>query len=208
MVEDERALSDYLVLHGGPAFVLTGFVDYRSADGQFRKYRVAFIDGRAWLCHMAISSHWMVHYLHAGMAESADKRAEEARAMVGFDEGFGSRHGPALAAVAAALGFDYCSIDCGETPDGRLLVFEADTAAIVHLLDSPELHPYKPPQMRRVFDAFAAMVRRAASGVPDRGDATRRAVRAARPLLAPLEDTGELGSAHSDSGLAELPGRR
>ncbi len=166
LVEDEAALGDYLVIHGGPAFVLTRFVDYRSADDQFRKYRVVFIEGQPWLCHMAVSSHWMVHYLNAGMAESAEKRAEEARAMAGFDDGFGRRHGPALAAVAAALGFDYCSIDCGETPDGRLLVFEADTAAIAHLLDSPALHPYKPPQMRRVFDAFAAMARRASELMP------------------------------------------
>ena len=172
LIEDERGLDDYLLLHGGPAFVLTAFVDYRSVDGQFRKYRIVFIEGRPFLCHMAVSSHWMVHYLNAGMAGSAEKRAEEARAMAGFDQEFGRRHGVALAAVAAALGFDYCSIDCGETPDGRLLVFEADTAAIVHMLDSPALHPYKPPQMRLVFDAFAAMARSATAAngrrvVPD-----------------------------------------
>ena len=163
LLDGGRAMADYLLMNGGPALVLTKFVDYRSNDGQYRKYRVAFIARRPFLCHMAISSHWMVHYLNAGMADSAEKRAEEARAMAGFDQDFGRRHGAALAAVAAALGFDYCSIDCGETPDGRLLVFEADTAAIIHLLDSPTLHPYKPPQMRRVFDAFAAMAGAAAN---------------------------------------------
>lgn len=163
------ALADYLLFSGGPGFMVTAFVDYRSSDGMFRKYRIAFIERRAFLCHMAVSSHWMVHYLNAGMAESADKRTQEAAAMAGFDRGFALRHAEALEQVAEALGFDYCSIDCAETPDGRLLVFEADSAAIVHMLDPPDLYPYKPVQMRRVFAAFAAMARsRAASGLQQR----------------------------------------
>jgi hypothetical protein len=28
----------------------------------------------------------------------------------------------------------------------------------VHNMDSPELFPYKPPQMRKIFEAFAAML--------------------------------------------------
>ena len=45
---------------------------------------------------------------------------------------------------------------------GPLLLFEADTAAILHLLDPATLFPYKPPQMQRVFTAFEAMLRRRA----------------------------------------------
>jgi hypothetical protein len=30
-------------------------------------------------------------------------------------------------------------------------------------MDSPEVFPYKPPQMRKVFDAFAAMLYRCAN---------------------------------------------
>ena len=42
--------------------------------------------------------------------------------------------------------------------DGELLVFEADNTAVVHNMDSPELFPYKPPQMRLIFDAFVRML--------------------------------------------------
>ena len=42
--------------------------------------------------------------------------------------------------------------------DGSLLIFEADNTAIVHDMDPPDLFPYKAPQMRKVFDAFAAML--------------------------------------------------
>jgi hypothetical protein len=114
---------------------------------------------------MAASDHWMVHYLNAGMAENADRRADEARAMAAFDSGFAGRHAAAFAALRRQIGLDYFQIDCAELPDGRLLVFEAAVAGIVHLMDPPDLFPYKPAQMQRVFQAFSAMLRsRAVSG--------------------------------------------
>ena len=132
---------------------LTRFVDYRSADGLYRKYRVAMVEGRPYLCHLAVSAHWMVHYLNAGMDADAGKRADEAAAMASFDAGFARRHGAALATIAGILTVDLFSIDCAELPDGRLLVFEADTAAILHAMDPPAVFPYKLPQMARVFAA-------------------------------------------------------
>jgi hypothetical protein len=151
----------YLDDQPASAFFVAPFVDYRAADGLYRKYRVALIAGRPYACHMAISSHWMIHYLNAGMLESADKRAEEARFMAGFDRDFATRHQAALAAIADRIGLDYVTMDCAETPDGRLLVFEAGNGMIVHAMDPPELFPYKPPQMRKVFGAFEAMLRNA-----------------------------------------------
>jgi hypothetical protein len=41
-------------------------------------------------------------------------------------------------------------------------MFEADNTAIVHNMDSPLVFPYKAPQMRKIFDAFAAMLHRRA----------------------------------------------
>src|ERR1700733_9443234 len=80
-IEDRAALDSYLLFSFASSYFVTEFVDYRSADGLYRKYRVAFIDRQSHLCHMASSQNWMVHYLNAGMTESADKRAEEAQAM-------------------------------------------------------------------------------------------------------------------------------
>ena len=155
-------LGAYLAQSKAELFYVTRFVDYRGADGLHRKYRVACIEGTPYLCHMAASEHWMVHYLNAGMAASADKRADEARAMAEFDAGFARRHRTAFEALDRWMGLDYFQLDCAETRDGRLLVFEADVAAIVHAMDPPDLYPYKPAQMRRVFAAFEAMLRRRA----------------------------------------------
>jgi hypothetical protein len=154
----------YLRASSEQNFYVTAFEDYRCDDGLYRKSRVAFVDRRPFLCHMAISEHWMVHYLNAGMTSSAAKRAEEARAMAEFDQTFARRHADAFAALHDRLGFDYYQIDCSETRDGRLLVFEAAVAGIIHLMDPPNLFPYKPPQMRRVFAAFDEMLHRAAAG--------------------------------------------
>jgi hypothetical protein len=49
-----------------------------------------------------------------------------------------------------------------------LLIFEADNTAVVHNMDSPAVFPYKPPQMHKVFDAFAAMLERRAGQLRER----------------------------------------
>ena len=182
-IETAGAILDYLAKSVHGEFHISRFHDYRSRDGLYRKYRVGFIDGRPYLCHMAASRHWMVHYLNAGMTESAAKRADEAAAMACFNDGFAVRHGAAFAALSRRLGFDFFSIDCGEMPDGRLVLFEADTAAIIHMMDPIEAFPYKHVHMRRVFAAFDAMLRRRC---PRLGDAPLEptAPRAGHPALA------------------------
>jgi len=160
-LDDPAAIARYLGERSEQAFFVARFVDYSSADGLFRKYRVVFIGGKPYACHMAIADRWDIWYLNAGMAFSAEKRGEEERFMRDFDAGFALRHRTALAAVASRVGLDYFTIDCAENKNGELLIFEADNTAVVHNMDSPDVFPYKPPQMRKIFDAFAAMLLRA-----------------------------------------------
>ncbi|MGK5024707.1 ATP-grasp domain-containing protein [Janthinobacterium sp. RB2R34] len=156
-------LQGYLQKVDAERFYIARFVDYSNIDGQFRKYRIALIDGLPYICHFAVSSHWMIHYLNAGMDESALKREEEAQIMAHFDEQFARRHAGAFKAINARMGMPYLGIDCAETRDGELLVFEADNAMIVHAMDAEEMYPYKRPAMQKVFAAFRAMLARAAS---------------------------------------------
>jgi hypothetical protein len=159
-LEDADAVAAYLRERAEGEFYIAPFVDYRQADGFYRKYRVALIDGRAYAVHMAVSSHWMINYINADMKLSAAKRAEEARFMADFDRDFGVRHAEAMSAISARVGLDYLPFDCGETRDGKLLLFELGTNMIVHAMDAPDVFPYKRPQMAKVFSAFAAMLRR------------------------------------------------
>jgi len=163
-LDDAAAIEAYLAERPERGFFISRYVDYRDSDGLFRKYRVVFIAGRPFACHMAITDQWMIYYLNAGMSESDKKRAEEARFMAEFDQGFAQRHHAALSALAERVGLDYFGIDCAETADGKLLLFEADIAMIVHLMDPPATYPYKAPQMRKVFAAFAALLKSRATG--------------------------------------------
>jgi glutathione synthase/RimK-type ligase-like ATP-grasp enzyme len=162
-VDDGTALHAYLATHPASEFYLAPFVDYSGPDGQFRKYRIVLIDGTPFICHLAISSHWMVHYLNAGMDDSAAKRAEEAAGMAAFDDGFARRHAAALAEIDSRMGLPYLGIDCAETRDGRLLIFEVDNAMVVHAMDDPGRYPYKGPVMDKVFVAFEKMLHRVIS---------------------------------------------
>ncbi|MGB7757866.1 MAG: hypothetical protein WBL23_17585 [Salinisphaera sp.] len=145
---DRDALAGYLASVEDEHFLMSSFIDYRDADGLYRKYRVVLIDGEPYASHMAISDDWMIHYLNAGMYEDAAKRASEAAWMASFDE-FAQRHRAALSAVYRRSALDYVCIDCAQTREGDLLIFEIGNAMVVHAMDSAELFPHKQQHMSK-----------------------------------------------------------
>jgi glutathione synthase/RimK-type ligase-like ATP-grasp enzyme len=164
-MRDRTALADYLAGRTENEFFISRFVNYASPDGLFRKYRIVVVDGKPYACHMAIAEEWKVWYLNADMAVSVPRRMEEALFMQDFDQGFAARHAPALAEMISRLGLDYFAVDCAQTPDGELLIFEADNTAIVHDMDPPSVYPYKSAQMQKIFKAVQAMLFRRAGRV-------------------------------------------
>ncbi|MDA8363598.1 MAG: RimK family alpha-L-glutamate ligase [Gammaproteobacteria bacterium] len=162
-IDDPGAIPAYLADLPQDHFCIARFVDYRGRDGLFRKFRIALIQGQPFACHMAVSDSWMIHYINAGMMESGEKRLEEERFMTGFDDGFARRHAAALHAIDERIGLDYLVIDCAETADGQLLVFEIDSSAVVHSMDPVDIFPYKQAPMRKVFQAFRGMLGQAAA---------------------------------------------
>jgi hypothetical protein len=54
-LDDMFELQSYLTRHDEVEFFVSGYVDYRKDDGQFRKYRVAVIDGQA---HLTVCDQW------------------------------------------------------------------------------------------------------------------------------------------------------
>ena len=149
----------YLQKHLDANFYLAPFADYRSEDGLFRKYRIVFITGEPFLCHMAVSKDWMVHYLNAGMTHSLEKRDEERAAMEHFASNLANRHKVAFQHLSQAIDLDYFGIDCAETPDGELLIFELANAMVVHDMDPIDMFAYKKPAMKKVFESFQQMLR-------------------------------------------------
>jgi hypothetical protein len=157
-IDDVPAIERYLADRPEQEFFVARFIDYASNDGLFRKYRVTVVDGRPYACHMGILDQWNIWYLNAEMEADAAKRAEEEEFIKNFDTKFAARHGSAFAEMIARVGLEYFTIDCAETKSGDLLIFEVDNTGIVHNMDSPEVFPYRPPQMRKIFEAFAGML--------------------------------------------------
>jgi tetratricopeptide (TPR) repeat protein len=157
---------------GVPAY-LTMFRDFRSPDGHFRKYRTVFVDREPFAYHLAISSHWLVHYFSADMLRDAWKIEEERRFLEDTQAALGERATRALEKIAQRLALDYAGIDFTLLPDGRLLAFEANATMLVHreAPDGPLAH--KNHHVQRIADAFermqvARVAARAASGVTAR----------------------------------------
>ena len=140
-------------------YYLIDFVDYRSADGLFRKYRVLFVDRRPHAYHQAISDHWLVHHDTAGMTARPERRDEEARFLKTPERVLGERAMVAIQRIGHALDLDYCGVDFGLLPDGRIVVFEANATMLVHLEDPAGPYAYKNSHVQVIAEAFQRMLR-------------------------------------------------
>jgi tetratricopeptide (TPR) repeat protein len=144
------------------AFYVTGFVDYRSADGFFRKYRLIFVGDQILPYHLAIADAWKVHYYRTEMVRHAWMRHEEETFLRDPAAVFDSVHFEALRAIRAAVDLEFFGIDCGLDRDGRLVVFEVNASMLVHANDPEPEFAYKQAPVARIKRAFDAMLAAAA----------------------------------------------
>lgn len=154
-IDTPDASKRYLDAHADERFDVTPYVEYRSADGFYRKYRVVLVDGKPYPYHLAISPQWMVHYIKTPTASTQWMRDEEERFLsdpqavfANWERTFGE--------MAQAFELDYVGVDCTIMPDGSVLVFEADTALLVHCRE-PE-GSYKHRYVPRIFRAVEALL--------------------------------------------------
>jgi tetratricopeptide (TPR) repeat protein len=162
-VNDARDLAGYLSRSSGAQYYIMPFVDFSKGDGFFRKYRIIVVDGVPYAYHLAISPRWMIHYYNAPMQEHAWMRDEERRFLDDFPSVFDPALVRAIGEMASRLGLEYFGIDCSIDRKGRLVLFEADPAMIVHAGDDPQLFGYKIPAAQRVFAAFERLIDRVGS---------------------------------------------
>jgi hypothetical protein len=142
---------------------LTEFVDYRSKDGLFRKYRVFYFGKTPVFRHQLISDRWNVHMADRArfmMARPALLAGSQGLYRRGMDN-FPPRVRAALDAIHARMELDFCGIDFGILRDGRVILFEANaTMNFLPISDDPRLAAMK-LCAERGKEAFCAMVARA-----------------------------------------------
>lgn len=126
LAEDASALADALPSRG--EFIATEFVDFRSDDGLYRKFRVFFIGGRMVFRHMLVSENWNVHAsTRSGyMTDRQHLVDEEAARFAQPDGGFPETVLAALRTIRNRMELDYFGIDFALLPNGEVLLFEAN----------------------------------------------------------------------------------
>jgi tetratricopeptide (TPR) repeat protein len=155
LAEDAAALKTVSVPAGLDAYI-TRFHDSRSADGYYRKYRVIFVDRRAFPYHLAIGRHWMVHHQNTDMAGDAARLAEELGFLSEPAAAIGARAMAAVEAIGRRLDLDYAGLDFAVTAGGQVLVFEANATMLTHLEPEPGPFAAKNPFVQPIIDAFQA----------------------------------------------------
>ena len=143
---------------GAHALYATRFWPYRSADGYHRKYRMILIARKPYPCHLALSRHWLVHYITADMLSDPAKCREEQRLLDDPEAAIGAAAMAAISTIGERLDLDFAGVDFSLLPDGRVLVFEANATMLVHPEDETGPFAYKNPAVRAIFDAFAVML--------------------------------------------------
>jgi glutamate/tyrosine decarboxylase-like PLP-dependent enzyme len=144
-------------LPGGQLTVLR-YLDARGPDGKARKYRVMMIDGGLYPLHLAISSHWKIHYFTAEMADSPEHRAEDAEFLENMEGVLGPSALAALAEIQSRLGLDYAGIDFGLNSNGEILLFEANATMVVNPPEPDLKWAYRRPAVERIYAAVRRML--------------------------------------------------
>ena len=158
-VETPEALAAVELKPDAEAY-LTAYRDFASVDGLYRKYRMIFVDRRAYPYHLAISNDWLVHHGSAGMAGNAARIAEELAFLEDPTAAIGPRAMAAVRAIGRRLDLDYAGLDFAVLADGQVMVFEANATMLVHPEAPTSPFAHKNPYVEVILSAFQAMLAR------------------------------------------------
>lgn len=155
-IPDAKGLHAFLARQGEGDYYLSTYVDYRSADGFFRKYRFIFVGTQILPYHLAIGQHWKVHHASTDMANQPWMQAEEQAFLESPHTVFSAQHYTVLDAIRQKVGLDYCGIDCALDGEGNILVFEVNACMLVHHFN-PHF-PYKAPAIQRIKEVLHTLL--------------------------------------------------
>jgi tetratricopeptide (TPR) repeat protein len=156
-IADDAALTAFLAERPDQDHYLIEYVDYRSSDGYFRKYRFIFVGDQILPYHLAVGRDWKLHHDSTDMEDHAWMQEEEAAFLKDPATAFNIAHQAALRAIKERIGLDFFGIDCGVDSAGDLVVFEVNASMLVH--EGNEKFPYKDPFVQKIRTAFHDMLR-------------------------------------------------
>lgn len=161
-LDDVAALTAFLAAHADHDRYVIDYIDYRSTDGFFRKYRFLFVGEDILPYHLAIADDWKLHRDATEMGRHLWMQEEEERFLRAPEQVFGYAQYEALRVIRDRIGLDYFGIDCAVDRNGHLVVFEVNASMLVH--DQNPEFPYKDPYIHRIKVAFDGMLAHLARG--------------------------------------------
>ncbi|MEO7654730.1 MAG: hypothetical protein ABIS23_03490 [Sphingomicrobium sp.] len=148
-------------LAGDGPHILTEYVDFRSDDGLYRKYRAYFFGERVILRHMIIADGWNIHVRDRArfMAERPALLTEEQAMFARADGAFPPAIHAMFKAVRARMALDYFGMDFGMKAGGEAVLFEANATMNFFPLFTDPRFAYVEQCLAPARAAFRDMVR-------------------------------------------------
>jgi hypothetical protein len=158
---DLEGLEAY-ALDGQPYYV-TQFVDYRSPDGLYRKYRFYVVGNGAFPRHLLIADDWNIHASsRKRLMDGNAALREEERAFLGMPR---PELGAIFSAIRNKVQLDFFAVDAGFDQQGRMIIFEVSVCAELLLKGGvpPALEYHRKP-VDNILRAVVSLIRERATG--------------------------------------------
>ncbi|OOY61210.1 ATP-grasp domain-containing protein [Solemya velum gill symbiont] len=139
-LDDIRELQSFAF--NGSDYFLIEFQDYCGADGFYRKYRMMWINGKAYPRHLILDRKWNIHGKNREnhMVDNEQLRNEEIAFYKDPESSLGARNYALVHKIFTGIGLDYCGMDFSILPNGDLVIFEANAAMNAVSTDPTALH--------------------------------------------------------------------
>ncbi len=158
LIGDPEAIES--ACQGGGDFILTEFVDFVSADGLYRKYRLWSFGGRAIFKHMIVSDRWNIHNKDRQrvMLGSPALIGEERAMMRRPDGDFPETIHAMFRQVQQRLGLDFFGMDFGIDSSGQPVLFEANATMSFLMVAPNPVFDYLDSAVAPAKEAFREML--------------------------------------------------
>ena len=123
---------------------VTEFCDFVSADGLYRKYRIAVVGGEIFLRHLYIGASWLIHRARTVPGTEPEERGF----LDSFDAQWVPRLTPMFQEIGRRLELDFFGVDCNIDPSGRVLLFEANACMKILGYTGPKPNIWEAPIAR------------------------------------------------------------
>jgi Tfp pilus assembly protein PilF len=158
-VRDEKSWVEHVSRYVDHTIYLTQYVDFRSADGYYRKYRAYWVGDQVVRNHLFVHTDWNVHgdSRLSTMVNNAWATEEEIRFLAYRDA---LSFDGVVRQIAASIGLDYFGVDFTFLPDGRMMIFEANASMRSFYPEWAEQFPYLHAATMNLSKAFQLLLQR------------------------------------------------